>query len=166
MAETSQVPIRDPLGGLLDIPLPAPHSFWPATWFAWGTLVILTTVLIFGLWALCHCWFANRHRREATAQLRQIELSSDAIPELILVKKLAVLVRKTALAAFPRTEVADLSGRQWLAFLDRSYDGQDFSAGVGRHLAAAPYQQDIHLTAIERSQLVALIRRWIWKHHA
>src|SRR5262245_3171457 len=42
---------------------------------------------------------------------------------------LALLVRRTALAAFPRQEVASLAGPAWLAFLDRSYGGHEFSQG-------------------------------------
>ena len=76
-----------------------------------------------------------------------------------------MLVRRTALAAFPRESVAPLAGLAWLAFLDRSYGGQGFSEGAGRLLANAPYQRAVP----DREQLralAALVRQWIRGHHA
>ena len=64
-----------------------------------------------------------------------------------------MLVRRTALAVFPRETIAPLTGTAWLAFLDRSYGGDEFSQGAGRWLVSAPYQQ----TAPGRDELNALL---------
>ena len=64
----------------------------------------------------------------------------DAAPNE-LAAQLSLLVRRTALAAFPREQIAPLSGAAWLAFLDRSSGGTEFSRGPGRWLASAPYAQ-------------------------
>ena len=74
-------------------------------------------------------------------------------------------MRRTALAAFPREPVAPLAGPAWLAFLDRSYGGKEFSQGAGRLLVSAPYQR----RSPDRDQIEALaglVRRWIRGHHA
>jgi Ca-activated chloride channel family protein len=75
-----------------------------------------------------------------------------------------VLVRRTALAVFPRETIVPLTETAWLAFLDRSYGGDEFSGGVGRWLVSAPYQP----TAPDPDELDALrglVDRWIRVHH-
>jgi len=52
----------------------------------------------------------------------------------------ADILRRTALAAYPRSDVAGLHGEEWLAFLDASYRGSQFRSGVGRVLATAAYR--------------------------
>jgi Ca-activated chloride channel family protein len=82
-----------------------------------------------------------------------------------LAMQLSLLVRRTALAAFPRKQVAPLTGAAWLAFLDRTSDASEFSQGAGRWLASAPYARAAPDDG-ERSALIGLTRRWIRGHHA
>src|SRR5262245_21209616 len=79
------------------------------------------------------------------------------------VKALALLVRRTALAAFPRQQVASLAGPAWLAFLDRTYGGQEFSQGPGQILGLAPYEPQRSIS--DMRPLIDLVRRWIRTHH-
>src|SRR5262245_48254962 len=76
---------------------------------------------------------------------------------------LALLVRRTALAAFPRQQVASLAGPAWLAFLDRTYGGQEFSQGPGQILGLAPYEPQRSIS--DMRPLIDLVRRWIRTHH-
>ena len=65
----------------------------------------------------------------------------------------------------PRLSVrggAGLSGAAWLRFLDRTYGGNEFSHGVGRALALAPYAPHAQPDA---TALTDLIRCWIGAHH-
>jgi len=79
---------------------------------------------------------------------------------------LALLVRRTALAAFPRQEVASLAGPAWLAFLDRSYGGDGFSHGAGRVLSLSPYEpQRSGAGGADMRPLIDLVHRWIRNHH-
>jgi Domain of unknown function (DUF4381) len=165
MADVDTPPQSDPLAaGLIDIPLPAPPSLWPQTWTARITLALAAALLIVGIWRVAHWWRANRYRRAAMAELDRIEQAAGEQPAAGLATKLALLVRRTALSAFPREEIAALAGPAWLAFLDRSYGGHEFSAGPGRCLAAAPYEP----TPVAHAQvgaLIDLVRRWIRTHH-
>ncbi|HKA81136.1 MAG TPA: DUF4381 domain-containing protein [Xanthobacteraceae bacterium] len=77
---------------------------------------------------------------------------------------LALLVRRTALAAFPRQEVASLAGPAWLAFLDRSYGGHEFSQGSGQVLSLSPYEPQ-RAGGADLRPLIDLVRRWIRTHH-
>jgi hypothetical protein len=52
----------------------------------------------------------------------------------------SALLRRLALARYPRERVAGLSGDAWLDFLDRSGGGGGFRSGVGRALTELPYR--------------------------
>ncbi|WP_456633032.1 DUF4381 domain-containing protein [Bradyrhizobium sp. USDA 10063] len=153
----------DPLAGLIDIPLPPPVSLLPQTWELRISLAALLALAIIVVWHLMHRHRANRYRREALAELDHIcEASNPAQHQTV--DRLSVLVRRTALDAFPRESVAPLVGPAWLAFLDRSYGGHEFSDGVGHWLANAPYQR-MSPERGELEPLADLIRRWIKVHH-
>ncbi|WP_063692778.1 DUF4381 domain-containing protein [Bradyrhizobium stylosanthis] len=162
MADTS--PTADPVAGLIDIPLPRETSLWPATWPARIAAVALLAATIVVLCQFVHHRRANRYRREALAELGRIGRLPQGSKQGFLTE-LTLLVRRTALAAFPREQVAPLFGPAWLAFLDRSYGGQEFSRGVGSLLVTGPYQQTSPTDA-EVKSLAALVRRWIRRHHA
>ena len=151
----------DPVAGLVDIPLPQEVGLWPQTWPARIAIVVLLAAALIAIWQLMRHRHATRYRREALAELKRIE-NSDAAE---LPAQLALLLRRTALAAFPREQVAPLAGPSWLAFLDRTGNATEFSEGVGRWLASAPYARAV-LDGTQRTQLVALVQRWIRGHHA
>lgn len=156
----------DPVAGLIDIPLPQPVSLWPQTLTSRITVLLLAASVVAVLWWFIRHWQANRYRREALAELKRIarsQGSSGCDEEQVL--ELSRLVRRTALAAFPREAVAPLTGVTWLSFLDRSYGGQDFSQGAGCLLASVPYQHTPP-KSIRLKELTRLVRKWIKVHHA
>jgi hypothetical protein len=78
-----------------------------------------------------------------------------------------VLLKWTALAGFPRSEVAGLTGEKWLAFLDKSLGERNFTEGEGRllsELAYAPEQRIAQLSDQSISGLLQFVRRWIRRH--
>ncbi len=165
MAEAAPTLPPDPLDALVDIPLPLPVSLWPQTWPSRIALVLVIVGLVVATWWLARWWWVNRYRRAALAELVAIERTLEKGPPFgAAAATLALLVRRTALAAFPRAEVAALSGPDWLGFLDRSYGGDEFTRGVGRVLAVAPYQPS-RVGMGEVMPLTALVRRWIRTHH-
>lgn len=140
------------LENLNDIIAPEPVSLLPQT-AGW---IVLGFVLIASLTA----WvvLARRRYRRNTYRREALELL-DATPP----QALPALVKRVAIAARPRTEVAALTGDSWLDFLDRSYGGDGFSNGPGRALATlsfAPAAPDARVPD-ELHDLVAL---WIRKH--
>jgi hypothetical protein len=157
-------PTADPVAGLIDIPLPPEISLWPANWPARIATIALFAATIVALWQFARHRRANRYRREALAELSRIGRAPQESQEEVLTD-LTLLVRRTALAAYPREQVAPLFGPTWLSFLDRSYGGQEFSQGVGSLLVSGSYQQ-ISPTDAEVKSLIALVRRWIRRHHA
>ena len=163
MAEAQPANI-DPVAGLIDIPLPREVSLWPQTWEARTAIVLLLAAVIAAVWRFVRYRRVNRYRREALAELSSMGQANSSDREKKLTR-LTLLVRRTALAAFPREQVASLAGPAWLSFLDRSYGGQEFSHGVGRLLVSGPYQQAQPGEA-ELQSLSGLVRRWIRGHHA
>jgi hypothetical protein len=69
------------------------------------------------------------------------------------------------LSAFPRQEVASLTGDAWLEFLDRTGGTTSFSRGPGRVLGGGQYGVD----ALKESEIPALLHAagsWIQHHRA
>lgn len=153
--------VVDPVAGLVDIPLPPAVSLWPQTWPARILVVLVLLGLVTGTVRALHHWRVNRYRRQALAELKGIEARSAGLPAADLACALAILLRRTALAAFPRDQVAALTGAEWLSFLDRTDSGQVFSQGPGRTLEAAAYGPAA--SADPKGQIQA-VRAWIRRH--
>jgi Domain of unknown function (DUF4381) len=155
--------ITDPVAGLIDIPLPQPVSLLPATWASRIVIVLVVVGIAVAAWRLLHRFRANRYRRAALGELDRLLQMPGAVQDG-MAASLALLVRRTALDAFPRETIAPLAGARWLAFLDRSYGGHEFSDGAGRLLISAPYGRTT-ADAGELRSLQDLVRRWIRGHH-
>ncbi|ABG30232.1 DUF4381 domain-containing protein [Roseobacter denitrificans] len=109
---------------------PAPISMVPQTG-GWVVLAIVLIVLaLYGVLRIRAHLRRNAYRKAALSALEQAGDDAAAI---------ATILRSTALAAFPRAQVASLSGPEWLAFLDRCAGMDDFTNGAGQVLATAPY---------------------------
>ena len=150
--QTQEAAAPRTLEGLNDIVIPAPVSLMPQTvgWIIPGVIVIavLATVAVLA-WRR---YRRNAYRREALALVESTPLIA-----------LPALVKRVALAAAPRTEVASLTGDEWLSFLDKAYGGDGFTNGPGHALATlsfSPAPDDQRASAPLRN-LVAL---WIRKH--
>ncbi|MDH4275856.1 MAG: DUF4381 domain-containing protein, partial [Gammaproteobacteria bacterium] len=129
---------------LRDIHLPDPVSGWPPA-PGWWLLAALGLVLVLVL--------VVRHRRKRPRRASLEDVARDEITRLwadymrdsdpqALVSGLSGVVRRVALARYPRAEVAGLTGMAWLEFLDRSVGGTDFTQGGGRVLIEAAYRPD------------------------
>lgn len=160
LAETQALQ-PDPLAGLIDIPLPQEVSLWPQTWTLRIAIALIVAGAFVAIWRLGHRFYANRYRREALRELDAMPANRAADQ---IAMRLSVLVRRTALGAFPRETVAPLGGPAWLAFLDRSYGGKEFSEGAGRLLVSAPYQR-ASISREQTDELTRIVRRWIRGHH-
>ena len=156
------------LQGLHDIVLPAPVSWMPQTPASWILLGILLLALIQLTVMVVRRRRTNRYRWLALARLARIETALvEPSSRADAVTALAVLVKQTALAFRPRSEVGALSGAPWLRFLDESYGGTGFTEGPGRLLAVLAYSTPVtqnRLPAAELEALVGLVRLWIRRH--
>ena len=150
----------DPYAGkslveLLDMLAPVPEppaiSMWPQTqgWI-WLGLTILALLAYAGWrWHLRHK--ANAYRRAAMEALSKAGDDPCQIAEIL---------RRTALAAYPRQDVASLAGEDWLRFLDAGLGRAGFESELGQSMLAAPYQPEV----APIQGLGALARLWVARH--
>ncbi|MEN8213732.1 MAG: DUF4381 domain-containing protein [Pseudomonadota bacterium] len=156
------------LDNLHDIVEPAAIPMWPPAAGFWIVLALLL------LWcaALGLLWWMryrkNRYRREALALLRRIEpgLHAEKDREGAL-GEVALLLKRAALTAYPRKEVAELAGDEWLAFLDRSGNTTGFSRGAAAVFGRISWQPQAaaELSELEVSEVVNSVKSWIKGHH-
>lgn len=151
--------------GIDEIIVPDAVSWWPSApgWQVLGVIFMLFLMTQIARWAK-HRW-RNRYRREALRQLDEIQQQAGSDHQQV-VAVLPHYIKVTALQAYPRHDVASLSGDDWLAFLDAHYSGPSFSKGVGKELLSVSYlpQERWQLDDGRSKQLINMTRRWIAKH--
>jgi hypothetical protein len=109
-------------------------------------------------------WFYKRLTRKTAIKTAKKNLAiikeNPALDNNRKLRELSMLVRRVAISINSRSEVASLTGRQWLAYLDRSVTGAPFSDGCGQLLAEAPYR-NTPPADLEISQLISLCEDWL-----
>jgi hypothetical protein len=153
------------LQNLHDIVLPQTVSWWPLA-PGWYGLISITLILAIG-WGVRQ-WLryrANYYRREALLELQRLQQES-RIPKRhrAALTALPVLLKRAALSAYPRAEVASLSGASWRHFLDANAASHDFNASAGEILSTLSYRPDRSVSAAEIDTLCAAIEHWL-RHH-
>ena len=124
---------------LRDIHFPDPILWWPpaAGWWAVFIALLLLSITAGFCW---HNWRSKRVLRQLRHELEQLQQfyqnSNDAHKTI---RKLSVLLRRACISYFPRKQVASLTGKHWLAFLDDICE-QPYSEVTGRLLIDGPYQ--------------------------
>ncbi len=150
----------DPLAELRDIHLPPAPPWWPPAPGWWLLAVCLLLVLmLLGRLGYRHYrhWRRKRSILNCLTQLQtDFEQNKDATRVL---SELSMLLRRVALARFPRQTSAGLKGMEWLAFLDETGGGGRFVQGPGQILAVGPYTPDTELD--QPDALWKLVRDWL-----
>ncbi|MEJ8859734.1 DUF4381 domain-containing protein [Variovorax robiniae] len=158
------------LSQLADVVAPPPISWMPQT-VGWKVLaVLLVLIAIWLAWRGTRNWLRNRYRRDALAELRQIETcwKSDPAASVAVLTALPALIKRCALAAWPREQVASRSGAEWARFLVANAGHATPGA-----LALEPLVREIQyhdeqvLRLVPQSDVAMLIeasRQWIQGH--
>lgn len=140
------------LANLRDIALPPPVAWWPPTFGWWvlggGVLAILLLLLA----EVVRRYRANAYRREARRALRSAPASD-----------MASILKRVSLAAYPRREVAGLSGAAWAAFLART---GGFPADASNALERASVDASRPLNVAEARAVLDAADRWIRVHRS
>ncbi|ADE11083.1 DUF4381 domain-containing protein [Sideroxydans lithotrophicus] len=113
---------------------PPPPGWWPLApgWWALAALVLMIA-------AAAIYWYRrkpNRLRRAALRELRQLQMH--AHDDAHLASALQDLLRRYAIAAYGREQVAHLSGNDWLDFLI-AHGGNTLAGEAGESLLRAAY---------------------------
>jgi len=105
------------LSNLRDIVLPHAPGLWPLAPGAWVAMGILAAVLL----VICWLWLTS-HKRNAYRRAGQLLLNN-----VKTVHDISVLLKRVALAVFPREQVASLYGIDWVDFLKQTCPESHFS---------------------------------------
>lgn len=151
----------DPLAGLRDIHLPPAPGFWPPAPGWWLLGALLMGAVLLGLWRLRAYRRRRAPVRAALAALHALRMRverGESDPKLAA--ELSAILRRAALARYPRSRVASLSGERWLEFLDRTGKRKGFRNGPGACLTQAPYAPR-HDSLQDLDPALALCEAWI-----
>jgi hypothetical protein len=147
------------LSQLKDIHLPAEISGWP--WAMPSQIIFFVGIflLIFtGHWGFKH-YQKNRPKRIALRLLAQYQVDyTQHAHRQKTAAQISELLKRVALAYFPRKEVAGLEGQAWIDFLNRTGAKLDFNR-VQAAILVLPYCLDAE--AGELPALIKLAKEWI-----
>ena len=154
------------LQSLRELPLPDAVSYAPQT-IGWLFVALLLIGLMLALaWRAWRRYERARYRREALAELGRLEakLNDDATRGAALAG-IGPLIKRTALAAAPRAQVASLSGAAWLEYL-RTHGAFDDESGALLYTASyAPAARIATISPQQAQRLAQAARDWIESHH-
>lgn len=157
------------LQNLHDIVPPPPVPWWPP---APGWYFVIALLLAGSIWAVVR-WIkhyrANRYRREALDELDGLQsAATDPLTRAQALSGLPELLKRAALSAFSRDQVASLSGEVWHRFLDESAGIGDFCGGAGALLDDLAYDPAAAAGFDEKAsaRLFAAAGRWLKKHRS
>lgn len=152
-----------PLDQLADIHLPDGVNWWPLA-PGWWILLALVIVALIGFFMWRKRKIQNAYRIIAQHQLAGIyadyQQTQNAAAYL---QALSLLLRRTALTAYPDSFNASIKGKEWLLWLDQVCPAlqNKFSSELGESLLTSVYQKNPH---IDVSGLHQLSSQWIHLH--
>jgi hypothetical protein len=152
---------------LADIVAPPRVPFVPQTW-GWAALLAVALLLAaIAIWTWRLRRRANRYRREALAELDRLEAAiGDDARRNEAVLALPPLVKRVALAAWPRRTVAPLSGDEWVAFLRQHAGGGPFPDMAAQLFKDGEYQAGAGspVNRADAQSITDAARQWIEDH--
>lgn len=131
------------LSNLRDIVIPDAPPYWPPAAGAWVVLGMVVAILLLVAWRLRAVRNRNAYRKAGLLLLGNAETAYDV----------SVVLKRVALAVFPREQVASLYGNDWAAFLHKTCPRSYFNALISSDSGAEP-----------SDELVELANTWI-RHH-
>jgi hypothetical protein len=144
---------------LRDIHLPLSPEQWPPApgwWLLFFAALILLGWLSFSLFKY---WRRYRLQKEILASLNALEAEHGEEKLSEFLAEVSILLRRIAMMNFPPQQVAALTGKGWLSFLDLHGGGGEYTNGVGSVLATGPYKTDEF--NVDRQALLLLTKKWI-----
>jgi hypothetical protein len=145
--------------GLKELAYPDAISFLPQTigWLV-VALVVLTLLAWLG-WRARKRWLNNAYRREAVASIEAMRMDPAAAAQL------PFILRRSALAAYERRDVASLRGAEWTGWLNESAGRELFTADASLLLDRLAYGREA-LSPADIEPLLAASRDWVRLHRA
>lgn len=143
-----------------ELVVPEPVPWFPHTSGWWVLLGWVLAVTLFAIVAIVRRRRRNRYRREALASLDAIaEQSQMSAAESA--RRVADIIKRTALVAYPRARVASLHGVEWARFLSESSGNDRQVTEAAESLASAAYRP-----GADGRRMLQPARRWVRVHRA
>ncbi len=146
---------------LHDIHLPKNIDWWPPApgwWMVGAAMLVLLAVAVI-VYRYRQRRIVQRVAQQELRKIKQAYTQGRDAHELI--RQLSIYLRRVCLTNYPRYEVAGLTGRDWLAFLDQGLASSKtttrFSDTTGQALLSGPYQRAANIDA---EALLALCEHW------
>lgn len=157
---------QDPLAQLRDIHVPELPAWWPPAPGWWILAALVLAAVAAALWAWRRHYQQRAYRRQAVQELEQAwaELVADADASRYA-QGLNRILRRTALVAYPREQVAALTGVEWQGFLDASSPDSikgEFLGPRGELLVSLSYRP--FQSSPDLQPLQALALAWVEGH--
>ena len=150
------------LKDLSETPLPEAISWWPQT-LGWQIVVGFTLIdLMKWGYQRYRRYKRNYYRREAITWLTQ--LPHDHPDVLTDYRQLPTLLRSVALKAYDRRLITQLSGQDWVDWLNRQCQSPCFSAQSAQLLHQLAYGASPSFTTVEIQQLCREMTLWCAVH--
>lgn len=152
--------MNDPadLSNLRDIIFPTEVPLWPLApgWWIVGVAIVASAIVLAAMAILHHR--RNAYRRAALGELANIEhLQAGEAAQ-----RITAVLKRAALVAYLRVEVAALSGEAWLGFLDHTGHTDAFTAGPARSLPSLAFGGSGETAALPA--ITSAARDWVRRH--
>jgi hypothetical protein len=148
----SQIPLRD-------IHLPGAIGAWPP---APGWWILAAVIIGAALFAFMRYRSHFRERVALKALRRTLARLGEGAEPAHCLQQISMIVRRFAMSTPERVDaVAGLTGERWLKYLDSRWERAEFTSGVGRALAVAPYVPPGRVRAGDVTVLGALSVDWV-----
>ncbi|MCB1007739.1 MAG: DUF4381 domain-containing protein [Acidobacteria bacterium] len=156
------------LSDLADISVPDPVGWYPPAWGWWALGGLLLVALLALAARRIRRHVRDRYRREALAECAALlPRLDDENERAAALAAMAAILKRTALAAWPRPEVASLAGRPWVEFLRQNAGRARLDEPIAALLDAAEYRP-ASLAEVSREDARSCarsVRAWIEDHH-
>tara|TARA_R110000823_G_scaffold132777_7_gene261286 strand:- start:17018 stop:17494 length:477 start_codon:yes stop_codon:yes gene_type:complete len=151
---------QDALSALQPLREPANIGWWPPAPGWWMLALLILLLVTAAAWILYRHWRRRAYRRRALHQLRELRANHARHADVIrYTTELNALLKRVALDAYARDDLAAASGEAWETFLNESApDGPRFDAGFTQ----AVYRNDS--TSLCADSLHAAARHWLRYH--
>lgn len=173
-ATVSPEALNPPILNLRDIHLPEPISWWPIAPGWWFLIVSLLLILII-LFVSRKVYKSKQLKRDISSELDNIKQQFQQTQNKSqLAKSLSMLLRRSSITYYPKTNIAGLTGNNWLAYLDntntKSSGDRKFQSDIGKVLLTAPYlpednQSNENRLDFDAQKLITLCESWLTSSH-
>lgn len=150
------------LENIIETPLPDKISWFPQT-LGWKVLAgVIFLVLVNQLYLTYKNYKRNAYRRKALAWLEE----NRKLGDINFYQQLPALLRKTALHAYKRTEISQLSGEEWEHWLDEHCSRTNFTSYCPNALHQLTFkpQSSVVSPSAQYQELLEQITLWIKFH--